>query len=762
MTRGKRHANRCRKGMVSLTLALALVVSSLSLPVWGEQAPETITGTYQFTSCKDDNRQLTDEFVWRDDCFTRSSYLGCSHLTLLSAQAAQASASYYGPEVDHFEVDCSDASHNIREMLESMGFTDYAENDWYNREKQENSMGVAVAVRQISAGDEEYTLLAIVPRSAGYKREWVGDFTIGGGNIHEGFKQARDEVLRFVRQYMEENEVQGALKVWTMGHSRGGAVANMVAAFFAGGGIGYFGDQVSIAPEDVYCFGFATPRMIKAGTKKAEELSVSAQRGDEYAVDTPGEEWISDAEGELDPQEEIYGGIRNYPLDYDLVTLLPPEKWGFTYYGQVCRTDGDGLVSVADMLEELKVLSPVKYEAALESGSPDKFAWQTFDLQSFQFTEPEDVPAEDIGGFLEGRVNGLIYNVPTNEMYAETSVQEAMQALASVYGLMMNNLNGIVGDSGPGLIRAGVYSCLAYASERLIEEGRAKSEEEAVLIILGDVLEALTGKRPEKTDFTVDDFFGILVGYIADHEDSPIVERMYSRLNKVISGRPEMVMRLSLMTFTKKEEALNASLADLVKNYLRACAYGPDPECPAAQTFKDAAAVRGVFYGLSAMILSLPAVSSALGWLGGLSLKADTSFLSLVQVIREALFTKEDEEAGSVWIYSSFAEAADEALAESVGEVLGRAVDQTAGLYGEEYHDAAAKSVATLTENIGDVRRLLLYGLFFTEGEDLSVEAMVRNACTFAKNAQIMFQAHPYETYTAWARAVDRKDKEEH
>ena len=64
----------------------------------------------------------------------------------------------------------------------------------------------------------------------------------------------------------------------------------MLGGFFAGGGIDYFGDTVSITPEDVYCYTIGTPRTIKDGLDKNVELSVSANRdSDEYKDDTEGE-----------------------------------------------------------------------------------------------------------------------------------------------------------------------------------------------------------------------------------------------------------------------------------------------------------------------------------------------------------------------------------------------------------------------------------------------------------------------------------------
>lgn len=116
-------------------------------------------------------------------------------------------------------------------MLGSMGFSDIATNEYYSRLMLPNSVGVAIGRKTVEAFGKTYTLLAIVPRGAGYKQEWAGDMITGGGSIHEGFLQARDEVLRFAKKYINDNGIEGDLKIWTMGHSRGAGVANLLGAF---------------------------------------------------------------------------------------------------------------------------------------------------------------------------------------------------------------------------------------------------------------------------------------------------------------------------------------------------------------------------------------------------------------------------------------------------------------------------------------------------------------------------------------------------
>ena len=232
----------------------------------------TIKGSYHFTSNENNNIQLEDTFEYRDDYFKTSSYYGNRDLEILSAQVSEASCSWYGEKTDPYEIDYTNNAHNLIDFLSQMEFEKVSANQYYSLEKQENSAGVVVGYKKITVDEKTYTLLAIIPRSAGYKQEWAGNFTVGEGKIHEGFKAARDEILRFVKKYIADNHITGDLKIWTAGHSRGSALANMVGGFFAGGGISYFGNTVSISPEDVYCYTFATPKTVKQGLEKNIEL----------------------------------------------------------------------------------------------------------------------------------------------------------------------------------------------------------------------------------------------------------------------------------------------------------------------------------------------------------------------------------------------------------------------------------------------------------------------------------------------------------
>ena len=148
-----------------LSVILALVLALGCLPA-AALAAETEGGVYQYTSNENSNAQETDTFQW-SDCFTRSSFEGSDPLRLLSAQVAISSASCYGAEGDPYEQDHSDLGRNVKAMLTAMGFEDVEANAWYATEAKENSAAVAVGHRSVEADGKTYTLLAVIPRSAG-------------------------------------------------------------------------------------------------------------------------------------------------------------------------------------------------------------------------------------------------------------------------------------------------------------------------------------------------------------------------------------------------------------------------------------------------------------------------------------------------------------------------------------------------------------------------------------------------------------------
>ncbi len=499
-------------------------------------------GKYKFTPSTApaaDKGVLEDEFVFDEECFRESSFTGCSHLALLSVQACNASTPFFGDKADKYARDISKGSRNIEGFLSAMGFRNIKVNGYYNRNCMNNSIGAAAGSRKLDVKGRKYTLIALFPRSDGYKQEWCGNFTVGAGDLHQGFREARDELLRFLKKYIKDNGIKGDIKVWTAGHSRGAAVANMTGGFLAGGGAAYLGSGVRLAPQDVFCYTTGTPSSIKPGAAKSEELSVSGPRGGIYKYDTAGEPYEYKGEGTVDLTDKAYGGIRYYNASYDLIIFLPPEQWGFRRYGSPCPIDGavygcgasSRKVSEDDMIAVLRKLSPAVYETYINGNKKGDFKWVTLDLKQMKIVEdpsaPEGAGVEDM---ISARVGGLLANAVTNKAYAESDYQDALVAFGGIFGMVYSmSANGLF-QADPSLLKTVVSIYSSYSKERKAAESAAGGGPGAVDSTLVDnsanrtLSKELKNKITPMAEFSKtiygDDYYSELCGHMQDLDDN--------------------------------------------------------------------------------------------------------------------------------------------------------------------------------------------------------------------------------------------------
>ena len=763
-----------KRSFISFLLIFALVFGPFSNYVYASDTEETdgeyvTEGDYNFTSSEKFNRQYSDHFIYRDDCFMRSSFLGCQHLMELSSQAAISSTSWYGEYEDQYEKDPTENYHNVVNMLNDMGFQNVSTNKYYTLEKLENSCGVAVGQKEIEAGGDTYTLLAIIPRCGSYKQEWVGNFNVGEGDIHIGFQMARDEVLRYVKQYISENGISGKLKVWIAGHSRGAAIANMIGGFFAGGGIEYFGNSVSITPEDVYCYTFETPKTIKEGADKKNTLSVGGVR-DGYPDDTPGAAYTYSGSGTIDPEGEEYGGIKNFIFEGDLIAELPPAVWGFEYYGTSYSVEDDGNISTDDMLAELQDISSFVYNEFLEDGDYRNFANKTFDLKSLQMIDDPDSPATGtMGDFLRGRVKGLMMidssaPIDTNEKYVSYGFQDSLKSVAGLFGLLLETFlseKGGYDELLDGLevpIDGLALTFLAYASERADEEAGTHVDEAA--LFSGEavkIVEYLTGKEytVDIDNMTMDDFAVPIIDYLVENEDSELVDKLLTALNEKIEEDPSMVpmLRMVLEQFYPGDGSM-ATVEELLREFVKACSLGPSEESTAYSYGYDAATARAMLF--LAMGLAIPDEYEDIKY----ALNPYTSLTDFMDAVKETLLIKKDAEgkpvinAGIPEKYGSINEAADERLKAALEIILLPKIEMTKTVLNDWFYNESMRHFNNLMSNITNTRKIVSYLLMYNAGEKFDSISSIKNVATFIGNAGLIPVAHYNEVNIAWARAA--------
>ena len=256
----------------------------------------TLAGYFYFSSLNPDGTgaDFPVAFFWDEGHFSypASEYNpSLANLTLALALSSFAS-NYYG-------ITEADQARNAIDLLEQIGFDHIEVNHYFTIAPQEDSMGVIAAHKAIEAGGEMYTLIALSTRGSGYGMEWVGNFNLGTEGYHAGFYIAAREAYRFVTDYVYRHSMyfHDNVKLWVTGYSRGGAVANIVAAWLTqAGAIG----GISLEKENIFAYTFSTPRGVPR--------------------------LILD-------EQSVYTNIHNVLSPADIVAWVAPQLWGFGRYG---------------------------------------------------------------------------------------------------------------------------------------------------------------------------------------------------------------------------------------------------------------------------------------------------------------------------------------------------------------------------------------------------------------------------------------------
>ena len=160
-----------------------------------------------------------------------------------------------------------------------------------------DSIGAVAANKKITVNGKEYTLIALVVRGGGYESEWASNFTIGKEGYHQGFKEARDNVIGFLQWYIADRNLKGDIKLWITGYSRAGATANLVAGAINEG-------EVNLRPCELKRYNMYT-----------------------YTFEAPMGTVVESA------NNQIHYNIHNIVNLDDAVPYVAPAYWNFKRYG---------------------------------------------------------------------------------------------------------------------------------------------------------------------------------------------------------------------------------------------------------------------------------------------------------------------------------------------------------------------------------------------------------------------------------------------
>ncbi len=367
---------------------------------------------------------------------------------------------------------CSPHDNNatkIANLLEAMGFQDVAKNTYFaDGIKLTDSIGMVAANKTIkNASGKTYTLLALFPRNAGYGNEWFGNFDVGASGIHHNFKLARDEGLRFLKNYISTHSITGDLKVWAAGYSRGGATVNLIGGFLAKESK-YLGSQVSLAPQDLYVYTIATPNTIPNGASYQDVLSVSGPRGNGYC-DTNVPDYIyTGPEGIIDPASSEYDCVHSFVATGDYITKLPPKFWSFTTYGKTEKI----LYGEPKMREYLSQYSQEVADSFKDKNYLTETPKKVLDLNTLAVVDGSEKQSAD--AMIEERLNALMSLEGSREALIAKGYGEALGAIAGIWGTDWKGFyNGAISQVG-ALVKAAAFNVFAHLKEQSgLSEGKA-------------------------------------------------------------------------------------------------------------------------------------------------------------------------------------------------------------------------------------------------------------------------------------------------
>ncbi len=487
------------KILITSFIIMCLLVS-FALPAFAKtgNAEEYVSNTFKYAS--HDNAEvsdLLDEYVYSDSYFYESAYEANPSLATMSVQLAASSITTHDYPFGTDER-YENAGENVRALLTDLGFEDIEFNDHYTRRPETMTMGVCCGQKTITADGEEVTLLAIVPRSAGYEREWNGNFTVGKDEIHEGFAAARDIVCDFARNYVSAHNLSGRVKVWLMGYSRGAAAVNLAGAAL---------DQnpnllgITVDPEDIYAYCFGTPRTVLA-------------------------------DSDPDPEAEIFDNIHNYYADYDLVTYAALPSWGYSRYGAA-----DGYTDLIydsekkeEMLTFLNLYFPMNYETYTngEVGDPDNFYPKKVSFTGSGIAllndDESDIPYTQ-KEFLDDRTDWIKKSlVGSPEVYVDGKYQKALSEFIQMYFGMSDTQDSVFNQNlgtealiGFGLLYVDYQLGLLVKDQAALESLTQEELEE--LINMEDLMGEI-GEDQSNIDFIPDEDHTELTGKLEEFENS--------------------------------------------------------------------------------------------------------------------------------------------------------------------------------------------------------------------------------------------------
>lgn len=300
-----------------------------------------IEGTFAYdaekksTATLDDDGQVCERFIFNQNFFEYSSFLFNPHLCSFAAGLAFSSFASKKGGSDDYTYKYSNAENFFTSLDCEKGVV--VANDDFKKKPEQDTIGLVCAHRPITVSNEQWNLVMLGVRGAGYGLEWTSNLKAGDTNAardenHQGFSEAAAKAIAFLKSYIKSAQLSGKTKILIAGYSRASATANLAAGGLINEAIdankefnedtGYdlsfvFDNQIQIRQCDLYNYGFEVPAGVHA-------------EGDERRAFV----------------RERYRNLFSLINPCDMVPYVMPSQFQFVRYGVDVKVPGptDGLI----------------------------------------------------------------------------------------------------------------------------------------------------------------------------------------------------------------------------------------------------------------------------------------------------------------------------------------------------------------------------------------------------------------------------------
>ena len=131
-----------------------------------------------------------------------------------------------------------------------------------------------ISSKNVEGNDgKEYIIYSVVVRGTSKNSEWYSNFNMGKTGDHEGFYKAADEVMDDLQEILKKDYGKNRIPVvWVTGHSRGAAVANVIAGKLTLKYAGNNSDPNVLKPQHIFGYTYACPNVSKNAQESCQNI----------------------------------------------------------------------------------------------------------------------------------------------------------------------------------------------------------------------------------------------------------------------------------------------------------------------------------------------------------------------------------------------------------------------------------------------------------------------------------------------------------